>query len=254
MNNENRIEQKSLLENAPSIIIVSTAVFFLLSFSYNLLYFKALDLEIGQIPLTLTDHTLTAQIYFFFVIACTIGVIHGLINSAIEKKEMKENNNSSPISIINRISPWIGVLGLFILLYKLKMLEFSWITLHLFLFFLLGGFLVLNENLKQFIWIFAIGIVLLSLFVQTTIVDSFKTKGAIIKINQDDYFLMRTFEKGFLVRDQDFNLGFKYLDSDVFLLYPITEERKDYFYELADIERETKDKSTDNKNKEDVDS
>lgn len=278
MNNENRIEQWRLLENAPNIIIASTAVFFILSFMYNILYFQVLGIDLGRIPLTLTDYTLTMQIYTFSFIICILVIILCLC-ALKEIKPIMQNLNKFTTNkffyISSRITNkfiytslvfimkfiYISLLiicafcisALFIApLYFNRMFSTYWFNFYIVLFALLIILALVKDKLLIICFVVLLGVIIISFNVQYGVITAFSGKGVPIEINNKDYFLIRTLEKGFLVRDEDYNLGFKYLDSDIFLLYPITEEHKSYFDELVNIERNVDSKTTDNIVKEDV--
>ena len=226
-----KVNVSILLEKMPSIVIIATTSFFVLSFAYNLIYFFVLGIDIGLVPLTLADYILTAQIYTNSLVYIAIGILLGMM-------EVQNNDKNIPkVSRAKKIRQRLLLLFLVVLcfymlymnLYQSFIINIYHIAPLLGLVFLIPLLLPKKNKLIRIALVVFFGMALyFGDIAKRNMKDSFLSSNYYLHEGGKKYKLLRTFEQGFLITDEDYHVRFLYLDGKTLIEFNPNEELAEY--------------------------
>ncbi len=244
------MEKGNFWDKIPSFIAGGTAILLFFSFVYNVLYFKMLDIRVGLVPLSIVDYSLAVSNYIFLLLPALIGFF---INTNASELLSTKNSDRSKISKIDFTFIAIFILLLVLLLGSslLHLFEAKSKNIYIleplllvplgigFIGLLIFRFPLLRTNPFIPILLALICVLILNVAheVKLDILSSYSQNKNYLNDNTSQ-ILIRTFEKGHLVSDKDYNLSFHYLGSDIVINFSRNEELAEYFEKYHNKEKE----------------
>lgn len=227
--------ENNILEKMPNIVVAVTTSFFILSFTYNIIYFFVLGIDIGLVPLTLADYALTAKVYISSIVSIVVAFFIGRMGRE------NSNQNIPKVSLAKKIGQILFLLILVVLclfvvcmnLYQAFSINIYHINPMLGLIVMIPLFYFNRNNRINILLLFSI--LMLFYFVDITkkrMVNSFLSNNYYLDKGNKKYKLLRTFEQGFLVADKDYHVSFLYLDGESKIEFQSNEEIIKYLNSL----------------------
>jgi len=232
-----KVNVSILLEKMPSIVIIATTAFLILSFAYNTIYFFALGIDIGLVPLTLADYVLTARMYVYTIASIVIGVLFGIMGAQNSDKNTLKASRAEKIWQILLILFLVAfcLLIIFMNLYQSFVINIYHIDPFLGLIFLI---ILLLPKKNQLIRIILFILLCVAIYfgdsIKVRVVDSFSSGNYYLHGDGKKYKLLRTFEKGVLVANEDYHVSFLYLDGKTLIEFEPNLELIEYLKSEAD--------------------
>ncbi len=238
-NNRTSGNPKILADKVPNVIAGTTALFFILSFSYNIIYFILLGINIELVQLTISDYTLSIQLYIIMLIPTAISLSPSIINFYKNFANIQDGLTIRHISkklqffligialifpILPAVSIYNGVMK------NIYLIEPLFLCIPIISLLILCLFMKLLSSTKRYLlllgYLFFITICLIWI-AKTNITKSFMNNNYLS--NLQHIKIIRTLERGFLVSNNNYELSFIYLDNTNIIHFDRNDKLAEYF-------------------------
>lgn len=207
--NDSKQESKGLkdkISELRDLILVVPPVFLCVSFLFNYLYFSALEIPFEKLPLSTIDYVASINILIPLLITSLISFLPlylfvNFLKNILDKSDNNLEGNKLILSI-SFIMPTIGIFLLLIEIFPVAQYIYTYpkiTSILAFTFFCTTIALSNNYFIKLscITCIFIFFILTVSTFVAF---DNYKSVSSDISISGNQYFVMRNFNSGFLLR------------------------------------------------------
>ncbi len=218
-----------IIEKFPSIAILFTSFFLTLSFVYNTVYFMTFELDISMLPLTVADYSLTVTSFITVLILSLLSASFPIKNTFDKINSISRTRDTSypqNIFLVCGIFLFISIVLIVVTLYLISIkyiFHQNFLACFFIIFcisfsvviFIYRANLLLNFKFLLIFFMIIFPYFYVANVAQKKALSSFMSKeNILITVKKIEYNILRTFEKGVLVKNDDLSISFVFYSGD----------------------------------------